>query len=129
MLFIKLIYGLLFKISYAAKEDLSPFYLESQKDNKSIKRMVYLKKYRKKALIYIAIILALMILLGYISICYFGIFKNTKAAIIIRFFIAFIFSIIICAILCLIVVIIFHFSRKSNNKCLQITYRIAKIIY
>ena len=129
ILFIKLIYGKLFRISYTAKEDLSPFGLDSEKDDKNIKRKAYLKIYQKKALIYIVILLVLMIILGYISICYFGIFKNTKASIIIRFFIAFIFSIIICAILCLIIVTIYHFGRKKKNKCMKIAYKIFAFIY
>ena len=131
-LFIKLIYGILFKISYSAKEDLSPFGFESEKDNKedkSEKRKGYLKKYRKRSLIYISIILILMILLGYISICYFGIFINTREGMIARFFISFIFSFIFCAALCLIIVSIYHCGRKNNNMCFKITFRICRIIY
>ena len=55
--------------------------MDSEKDDKNIKRKAYLKIYQKKALIYIVILLVLMIILGYISICYFGIFKNTKTSI------------------------------------------------
>ena len=129
ILFIKLIYGKLFKITYSAKEDLSPYGIESEKDeDKSLKRREYLKKYRKKSLIYIVIILVLMILIGYISICYFGIFKNSKVGLAIRFVISFIFSIIICAILCLIIVLIYHCSRKKGKISRKI-YRICDIIY
>ena len=129
MLFIKFIYGKLFKISYSAKEDLSPYGMESEKDeDKILKRKEYLRKYRRKSLIYIGIILALMILIGYISICYFGIFKNSKVGMVVRFAISFVFSIILCAILCLIIVIIYHFARKGN-KCLKKTYRICDLIY
>ena len=129
MLFIKFIYGKLFKISYSAKEDLSPYGMESEKDeDKILKRKEYLRKYRRKSLIYIGIILALMILIGYISICYFGIFKNSKVGMVVRFAISFVFSIILCSILCLIIVIIYHFARKGN-KCLKKTYRICDLIY
>ena len=132
MLFIKFIYGKLFRISHAAKEDLSPFggidsEKEEDKEDKIIKRKEYLKKYRIKSLIYIGIIFLLMILVGYISICYFGIFKNSKVGMVIRFLIAFVFSIIFCAILCLIVVIIYHCGRK--HRCCKTTYKICKIIY
>ena len=96
---------------------------------KSKKRIAYIKKYNKKSLIYIGIIFALMILLGYISVCYIGTFKNTKGGLVLRFIIAFIFSIIICAIFCLIVVTLYHFWRKTENTCLKIAYNICKIIY
>ena len=96
---------------------------------KSKKRIAYIKKYNKKSLIYIGIIFALMTLLGYISVCYIGTFKNTKGGLVLRFIIAFIFSIIICAIFCLIVVTLYHFWRKTENTCLKIAYNICKIIY
>ena len=132
MLFIKFIYGKIFKISYSAKEDLSPFGLDSEKDNKddkNNKRNKYLNKYRKRSLIYIGIIFILMILLGYISICYFGIFINTKGGMVLRFVISFFFSIIFCIILCLIIVIIYHFGRKYDSRFLKYAFRILKIIY
>ena len=133
MLFIKFIYGKLFRISYSAKEDLTPFgALNSEKESngeKNMKRQLYLKKYQKISLIYISILFVVMFLLGYITICYFGIFKNTKPGIIVRFFISFIFSIIFCAFICLIIVTIFHFGRKYNNKILKLTYKWANIIY
>ena len=133
MLFIKFIYNKLFRISHSAKEDLSPFgVINSEKDTneeKNHKRELYLKKYRNRSLIYISIIFVIILALGYISICYFGIFKNTKAGMIVRFFISFVFSIILCAILCLIIVIIYHLGRKFNNKCLKTTYRWLNIIY
>ena len=132
MLFIKLIYGKLFRISQSAKEDLSPFggldsEKEDDKEEKIMKRKEYLKKYRIRSLIYIGIVFILMIVIGYISICYFGIFKNSKVGMVVRFLIAFVFSIILCAILCLIVVIIYHCARK--NRCCKTTYKICKIIY
>ena len=133
MLFIKLIYGKLFKISFKAKEELSPFgNIETEKEDnpdKNIKRKEYLKKYRRRSLVYIIIILVLLIIMGYFSICYFGIFKNTRINMIIRFVISFVFSIIFCLIICLIIVIIYHFGRKKKNNCLKITYKILNFIY
>ena len=133
MLIIKFIYGKLFRISNAAKEELSPFgghdSENEDKRSQNIKRNKYIKKYRKKSIIYISIIFALMILLAYISICYFGIFINTKGGMILRFFISFIFSIIICAILCLIIIIIYHFARKYDKRWLKRIIRICNLIY
>ena len=164
MLFIKFIYEKLYRISSAAKEDLSPFgtgkseneeyekeekevkeekeeneeYEKEEKEEKgekeenstkTRKRNAYIKKYNNKSLIYIGIIFALMIILAYISICYIGIFKNTKGGLVLRFIISFIFSIIFCAIFCLIIVTIYHFLRKTENRFLKITYNIFKIIY
>ena len=74
-------------------------------------------------------IFILMILLGYISICYFGIFINTKGGMVLRFVISFFFSIIFCIILCLIIVIIYHFGRKYDSRFLKYAFRILKIIY
>ena len=133
ILFVKLIYGKLFKISFKAKEDLSPFGgIETEKnddENKNDKRKEYLKKYRKRSLIYIVIIFIILLLSGYISVCYFGIFKNTKIGMLVRFLISFIFSIIICSILSLIIVIIYSIRRKYSNKCLNGLYNFCKTIY
>ena len=145
MLFIKFIYEKLFRISQTAKEDLSPFVNEEsenvEKDEneenvekkevslKTKKRNSFIKKYNKKSLIYISIIFAVMILLGYISVCYIGTFNNTKGGVVLRFVIAVIFSVIFCAILCLIVVTIYHCLRKTENQLLKLAYNICKIIY
>ena len=142
MLFIKFIYEKLFRISQTAKEDLTPFANdESEKDEneengekkevslKTKKRNAFIKKYNKKSLIYIGIIFAVMILLGYISVCYIGTFKNTKGGVVLRFVIAVIFSAIFCAILCLIVVTIYHYLRKTENKYLRLAYNICRIVY
>ena len=148
MLFIKFIYEKLFRISQSAKEDLTPFANdESEKEEReeneeneekaekkeksvrTIKRNAFIKKYNKMSLIYIGIIFAVMILLGYISVCYIGTFKNTKGGVVLRFVIAFIFSIIICAIFCLIIVTIYHFMRKTGKNWLKIAYNICRIVY
>ena len=138
ILFVKLIYGKLFKISYSAKHDLSPFKgheeeeekeEEEKKVDRNKKRKLYLIKYRRRSLIYIIIIFVLLIFIGYISICYFGIFKNTKIGLIIRFLIAFIFSIIFCALFCLIIVIIYHFGRKRKHNCMKSVYKCCDFIY
>ena len=133
MIFIKLIYGKIFRIYYSDKKELSPqgnFKKEKEeKDDKDIKRKEYIKKYKKKSFIYIGIIFVLMILFGFISICYFGIFKNSNVGMLFRFFISFIFSIVFCAILCLIVTFVYHLGRKNNNITLLKLYRIFQIIY
>ena len=98
-------------------------------NNKILKMNLYLKKYKKKSLIYLIIIIIISFFFGYISICYFGVFKNTKIDMILRFIISYIFSIIISVILCLIVMIIYHFGTKYDNIHLKKLYNIAKIIY
>ena len=136
MLFIKFIYEKLFRISSAVKGELSPFVKEKEETEekeennaKTRKRNAYIKKYNKKSLIYIATLFIVMILLAYISICYIGIFKNTKGGLILRFIISFIFIIIFCAFFCLIIVTIYHFLRKKKNGYLKMAYNICKIIY
>ena len=145
MLFIKFIYEKLFRISQSAKEDLTPFGNDEsekseneeneentgkkEKSVRTIKRNAFIKQYNKKSLIYIGIIFAVMILLGYISVCYIGIFKNTKGGVVLRFVIAFIFSIIFCAIFCLIIVTIYHYMRKTGKNWLKTAYNIARIVY
>ena len=133
MLCIKLIYGLLFKITYKEKEEMTPFIErtlskeETELQNK--KKEKFIQKYKNKSLIYISIIIVFIILFGYISICYVGTFPYTKKGIIIRFFISFILSILILAILCLIVATIYHFGKKYNNKFLICCYKYIKIIF
>ena len=145
MLFIKFIYEKLFRISQSAKEDLTPFGNDEsekseneeneentgkkEKSVRTIKRNAFIKQYNKKSLIYIGIIFAVMILLGYISVCYIGIFKNTKGGVVLRFVITFIFSIIFCAIFCLIIVTIYHYMRKTGKNWLKTAYNIARIVY
>ena len=133
LIFIKIIYGIIFKISSIEKRELSPFMINDNEkeeyNNKILKMKVFLKKYKKKSLIYLIIIIIISFFFGYISICYFGVFKNTKIDMILRFIISYIFSIIISVILCLIVMIIYHFGTKYDNIHLKKLYNIAKIIY
>ena len=133
LIFIKIIYGIIFKISSIEKRELSPFMINDNEkeeyNNKILKMNLYLKKYKKKSLIYLIKIIIISFFFGYISICYFGVFKNTKIDMILRFIISYIFSIIISVILCLIVMIIYHFGTKYDNIHLKKLYNIAKIIY
>ena len=113
MVCVKLIYGkCLFKITYNIKEVLSPDnernlneddYLELYK-----KRKKYIKKYWKKSLIFISIVIGLLLVFGYITVCYIGTFPNTFDGIILRFIFAIMFSFIFCAFICFIIVVLHH---------------------
>ena len=100
---------------------------EIEEQNKKINE--FIKKYRKKSLIYIGIITGLMILFGYISVCYIWTFSKARVGIILRFIFSFILSIIICAFLCFIISIILFFGKKYSKKYLITCYNYMKIIY
>ena len=133
ILFVKLVYELLFRISKNVKEEMTPlsennFTVEEiEEQNKKIDE--FIKKYRKKCLIYIGIIIGLMILFGYISVNYIWTFTKARVGIILRFIFSFILSIIICAFLCFIISIILFFGKKYSKKYLITCYNYLKIIY
>ena len=75
-----------------------------------------LKNYRKKSLIYILIVTALMILFGYISICYVGTFQNTKVGILLGFFFISVFELFnMCFILFNNFTYIFNRTKMENK--------------
>ena len=133
ILFVKLVYELFFRISNKEKEEMTTFsennltVEEIEEQNKKINE--FIKKYRKKSLIYIGIITGLMILFGYISVCYIWTFSKARVGIILRFIFSFILSIIICAFLCFIISIILFFGKKYSKKYLITCYNYMKIIY
>ena len=137
MLFIKLIYDKLFNISHKDKFNVSEIKIiknsedeENEEEEKTKnKKKVKIKKYKIKTFIYFGILFIILLIAGFISINYCGIFDNSAVSLIIRFFIAFIFSIIFCAIFCLIITIIYHIGRKKKNKYLIKTYKVLSIIY
>lgn len=133
IILIKFIYGKVFKIPYEVKEEMSP-YLErnlsrAESGEQCKKRNKFLAKYRKKSLIYISILLGVMFIFAYISICYMGTFINTREGILIRFIFSFVLSIAICAFICVIICLMFYFGKKHEIKCFKLIYRFLKIVY
>jgi hypothetical protein len=131
---IKIIYGTyLFRISHTTKEELSPFYERNMNDDEfselSKKRESFITNYSRKSLIFISIIIILLLIFGYITVCYIGTFPNTFGGIILRFFISLVLSFIICAFICFIIVIIYWIGKKLNLSCLICFFNFIKKIY
>ena len=133
MICIKVIYNKIFKISVKDKEELNLFdnrVLNVEENNLIVQRREDLiKNYRKKSLIYIGIIVALMLLLGYISVNYIGIFINTKVGIILGFLLSIFLSFLFCAFICLIIVLIYYIGKKFQLQCFITVYCFLKKIY
>ena len=133
MICIKIVYNKYFKISSKDKEELSPFnnriLIETENNMINQRKEQLLKNYRKKSLIYILIVTALMILFGYISICYVGTFQNTKVGILLGFFLSVFLSFLICALFCLIISLIYLIGQKRKIKYFIDAYYFLKKIY
>jgi uncharacterized membrane protein (DUF485 family) len=131
---IKILYGThLFRISHTTKEELSPFYERNMNNDEfsefSKKRESFIISYSKKSIIFIAIVIVLLLIFGYITVCYIGTFPNTFGGIILRFFISLVLSFIICAFICFIIVIIYWIGKKLNLSCLICFFNFIKKIY
>ena len=126
MICIKLVYFVTFKISSSIKDEISPYIernmnqLEFKQFNSKKKK--YLKKYKRRSIIFMIIILILLFVFAYISICYVGILKNSFATILINSVISIIFSFIYCALLCFIISI-FYIGGCSG------VFNVMKIFY
>ena len=128
MICIKVIYGyLLFRIRRDIKLALSPVYNEEKGLNE--KKEQFYKIYLNKSYIYIAIIFILIILFGYISVCYVGTFPNTKDGIILCFFISLILSFIFCCFICFVIVGIYQIGKIFDFQCFIACYDLLKLIY
>ena len=125
---IKLIYFKLFRISNSTKKNFSHFENLTNEERRN-RTEEFLNKYRKKSMIYIAIVLVLIFLLGFFSISYIGTFPNTKLGIFYGFFLSIIWSIIFSAIICLIIVAFKFVGEKFNIHFFNIFYKWLKIIY
>ena len=134
ILCIKFLYGnYFFKISHITKEDLSS---NNQVDiNKkefeelNKRREEFIKSYIKKSIIFVSIVIIFLLLFGYISSCYVGIFPNTFSGLITRYFISLILSIIICAFICFIIVIIYQIGKSFDLVCFIKCYNFIQKIY
>ena len=131
MICIKLVYGyILFRIRKSNKLELSPFFNQGNGlKEQNEKRKQFYKDYINKSYIYFAIIFVLIILFGYISVCYVGTFPNTKGGIILGFFIALILSFIFCCFICFIIVGIYQIGKICDFHCLIACYDLLKLIY
>jgi hypothetical protein len=127
MIVIKVIYSyIFFRIRIKTKIDFSN--INAEKEIMAKKREFF-KKYKNQSLIYIAIVAGLLILLGYISACYIGIFPNTKGGIILGFFISLVLSFIFCCFICLIIVIFYQMGKIYGFQLCNSIYKIMEIIY
>ena len=131
MIIIKLIYWKIFKISYKLKKGLIPTNNMSEEETKYIlfKKEEYFKSYKKKAFIYIIIILSFIIIFAYISINYIGTFPNTRVGILFGFILSVVLSFLLCLLICFIIVSLHFLGQKCEVECLNYLYKFSKIIY
>lgn len=131
---IKILYGThLFRISRSTKEELSIYYERNMNDEELSelikKRESFIKKYSKKSMIFLSIVIAILLFFGYITVCYVGTFPNTFAGLILRFFISLVLSFIICAFICFIIVLIYWIGIKLDLSFLICIFNFIKKIY
>lgn len=127
MIIIKVVYGyIFFRIRINTKIDFS-----NKNAEKEImaKKKEFFKKYKNQSLIYIAIVAVLMILLGYISVCYVGTFPNTKGGIILGFFISLVLSFIFCCFICFVIIIFYQIGKICGFILCHSIYEVMEIIY
>ena len=127
MIIIKVVYSyVFFRVRINTKIDFSN---ENEENEIMAKKREFFNKYKIKSLIYIVIVTGLLILLGYISVCYVGTFPNTKGGIILGFFISLVLSFIFCWFICFIIVIFYQMGKIYGYKLCNSIYEIMEIIY
>ena len=127
MIIVKVVYSyIFFRIRINTKIDFSNANAEEEI---MVKKKEFFKKYKNQSLIYIAIVAVLMILLGYISVCYVGTFPNTKGGIILGFFISLVLSFIFCCIICFIIIIFYQIGKICGFILCHSIYEVMEIIY
>ena len=127
MIIIKVVYSyIFFRIRMNTKIDFSN---ANEENEIMVKKRDFFKKYKNKSLIYIAIVAALLILLGYISVCYVGTFPNTKGGIILGFFISLVLSFIFCCVLCFIIVIFYQIGKSCEFQLCTCIYKVMEIVF
>jgi len=127
MIIVKVVYGyIFFRIRINTKIDFSNTNAEEEI---MVKKKQFFTKYKNQSLIYIAIVAVLMILLGYISVCYVGTFPNTKGGIILGFFISLVLSFIFCCIICFIIIIFYQIGKICGFLLCHSIYEVMEIIY
>ena len=94
-----------------------------------VKREKYLFCYKINLFFYFFFLLALTILIGYICICYGGIYKNSMNAFLFGFAFTIIFSFIFCAIICFLIVSLYKIGKISNSKCIVSSYIVLSTLY
>ena len=98
-------------------------------ENLKNKRDEYLRKYITKSIIYFSVLLVLILLMAFICISYFEVFKNSINGILIGFFFNIIISFIFCAIISFIIISIYRIGKKFKNECLLSAYAFFSNIY
>jgi hypothetical protein len=127
MIIIKVVYSyVFFRVRINTKIDFSN---ENEENEIMAKKREFFNKYKIKSLIYIVIVTGLLILLGYISACYIGIFPNTKGGIILGFFISLVLSFIFCCLICFIIVIFYQMGNICGFQLCNYIYKTMEIIY
>ena len=98
-------------------------------ENLKNKRDEYLRKYITKSIIYFSVLLVLILLMAFICISYFEVFKNSINGILIGFSFNIIISFIFCATISFIIISIYRIGKKFKNECLLSAYAFFSNIY
>ena len=133
MLIIKLLLYRVFKIGKNAKRLMRNSAEKGlTKDEIEIlreKREQYLKWYKKCLVAYFSVLMVITIFIGYICICYGGIYKNSINAFLFGILFSIIFSFIFCGVLCFLIVVLYKIGKATNSKCVVSAYIVLSTLY
>ena len=131
IIIIKIIYWKIFKISHKLKNELITTNNMSDEAKKYtlFKKEEYFKSYKKKAIIYILIVLPFIIIFAYFSINYIGTFPHTGVGILLGFILSVVLSILLCALICFIIVLLHFIGKKCEVEFFNYLYKCFKTIY
>ena len=133
MLIIKLLLYRVFKIGKNAKRLMRNSAEKGlTKDEIEIlreKREQYLKWYKKCLVAYFSVLMVITIFIGYICICYGGIYKNSINAFLFGILFSIILSFIFCGVLCFLIVVLYKIGKATNSKCVVSAYIVLSTLY
>ena len=133
MIIIKLILYKVFKIEKKSKKMMRASsekgLNQDELEQLQLKRQKFLKDYNRNLIIYFICVMLLNIFIGYICICYGGVFSNSIGAFLYGLLFSLIMSFIFCAIICFLIVCVYKMGKCLGSNCIIGTYVILSTIY
>ena len=133
MIIIKLILYKVFKIEKKSKKLMRASsekgLNQDELEQLQLKRQKFLKDYNRNLIIYFICVMLLNIFIGYICICYGGVFSNSIGAFLYGLLFSLIMSFIFCAIICFLIVCVYKMGKCLGSNCIIGTYVILSTIY
>ena len=133
MIIIKLLLYKVFKIGRKPKQMMKSSTEKGLSQDELLqlqyKRQKYLKDYNRNLIIYFSCLMVLNIFIGYICICYGGVFPNSIGAFLYGLLFSLIMSFIFCAAICFLIVCIYKLGNYLNNKCVVSAYIVLSTLY